>query len=305
MPVHLEILTGPDQGKTFPLGDELLHIGRGADNGAVLSDPQLGDFHATISHQEGQLALFANEANQIRVGKTLVPGQEWVAVPPEATIHLGGQTQVRVVLSPEPKSNGAPADKGAPAEKPAAPATGERRRPPKKESKRQEVARPITTRSGENAVQMGADGKFPELALSTGTGPAKPMGQRKESNPAVLFAILAASCLSTAAMLLIDFDSTTTTSSSDQAFARSRLAGFYGTDADQLEPYQVLLRRAAIEYSQGHRSQERKLLKEILSLLNSVDAAAPENLNGLTGRQTGRGKASDKELLEILQQVLN
>ena len=53
------------------------------------------------------------------------------------------------------------------------------------------------------------------------------------------------------------------------------------------------------------RAAERQLLKQVLALLNSVDAAAPENLNGLTGRQTGRGKASDQELRDLLKQVLN
>ena len=50
---------------------------------------------------------------------------------------------------------------------------------------------------------------------------------------------------------------------------------------------------------------ERQLLKQVLALLNSVDASAPENLNGLTGRQTGQGKASDQRLKDLLQQVLN
>ena len=45
-------------------------------------------------------------------------------------------------------------------------------------------------------------------------------------------------------------------------------------------------------------------LLETLAERYSVDASAPENLNGLTGRQTGRGKSSDGELEEIIQQVL-
>ena len=90
MPVLLEILTGPDQGKTFPLESELLHIGRGADNGIVLTDPQLGDFHASVSQQEGRLSLYANEAHQIRISGTLVPGQEWVAVPTDVAGDGGG-----------------------------------------------------------------------------------------------------------------------------------------------------------------------------------------------------------------------
>ncbi len=296
MPVLLEILTGPDQGKTFPLESELLHIGRGADNGVILSDPQIGDFHASVSQQQGQLSLYANEANQIRVAGTLVPGQQWVHVPPDAKIHLGGQTEVRVVESVQ--TTGA-------APEAQAPAVAERRRvAPKKESKRQ-IARPITSRGGESAVQMGADGKFPELALAAGTGPSKPHSKPREANPALLFTILAASCLSSAGLMLFDFESDTASTSQDQSFSRSQLVAFYGKDSAELEPYQKLLRRASVEYSQGNRSAERQLLKQVLALLNSVDASASENLNGLTGRQTKRGKASDKELEELLQQVLN
>ena len=296
MAVHLEILTGPDQGKTFPLDSELLHIGRGTDNGVVLNDPELGDFHASLSQQEGRLSLYANEANQIKVGGTLIPGQQWVSVPSGVKIHLGGQTEVRVTESPP-----APALTTL---DPAGPSQGERRRTPRKESKRQ-VAKPITNRTGEIAVQMGADGKYPELALATGARKSKPAGPAKESNPALLFTILAASCLSSAGLLLIDFETSSVTSSEDQATARWKLAEFYGTDSALLEPYQKLLRQAAVEESQGNRAAERQLLKQVLGLLNSVDASDPSNLNGLTGRQTKQGKRSDQKLRELLQYVLN
>ena len=301
MPVLLEILTGPDQGKTFPLESELLHIGRGSDNGIILTDPQIGDFHASVSQQQGRLSLYANEGNQIQVAGTLVPGQQWVPVPADAKIHLGGQTEVRVVDSAKATLSGA-----APASSPAAevPPAERRRAPPKKESKRQ-VARLITSRGGEASVQMGADGKFPELALAAGTDRKKATGKPKEANPALLFTILAASCLSSAGLLLVDFETSTVTSSQDQAFTRSQLAAYYGTDSSQWEPYQKLLRRASVEYSKGNMAAERRLLKQVLALLNSVDVSAPENLNGLTGRQTGLGKASDQDLKKLLEQILN
>ncbi len=305
MPVLLEILTGPDQGKTFPLESELLHIGRGSDNGIILTDPLIGDFHASVSQQQGRLSLYANEANQIQVAGTLVPGQQWVPVPTDAKIHLGGQTEVRVVESAKAAVSGtAPAASTAVPSTAVPPAAERRRAPAKKESKRQ-VARPITTRGGEAAVQMGADGKFPELALAAGTELKKTAGKPKEANPALLFTILAASCLSSAGLLLIDFETSTVSSSQDQAFTRSQLAAFYGTDSAQLEQYQKLLRRASVESSKGNRSAERQLLKQVLALLNSVDASAPENLNGLTGRQFGHGKESDQRLKELLQQILD
>ena len=295
--MFLEILSGPDQGKQFPLESELLHLGRGSDNGVVLSDPELGDFHASMSVQSGQLSLYANEANRIRVSGSPIPGQQWVSIPPGAKIHLGGQTEVCCVTvsSRDVTSNGGTSETVVP--------TSEKRRPVRKESKRQ-VARPISGRSGEAVVQLGADGKFPQLSLAAGTGPKRRAEKPKETNPALLFTILAASSLSSAALLLVDFETASAVSSSDQEFARSRLPAFYGKDSANLEPYQKLLRRAAVEHSQGNRAAERQLLRQVLGLLHSVDASAPENLNGLTGRQTGRGKSSDGELEEIIQQVL-
>ena len=65
-------------------------------------------------------------------------------------------------------------------------------------------------------MQMGADGKFPELALAAGTGPSKPHCKPREANPALLFTILAASCLSSAGLLLFDFESSTASTSQDQ-----------------------------------------------------------------------------------------
>ncbi len=298
MGLLLEILTGPDQGKKFPLEGELLHLGTGADNGVVLSDPELGDFHASLSLQQGQLSLYANESDQVRIGGTSIRGQQWVTVPPGSRVQLGGQTEVRFVsaVHDEATSGATPSESIA--------VVPERRRVAKKESKRQ-VARPITGRTGEAAVQMGADGKFPQLSLAVGAGPKRQAPRSKESNPALLFTILAASSLSSAALLLIDFETTSAVSTSDQEFARSRLASFYGSDSAKLELYQKLLRRAAVENSQGNRTAERQLLRQVLGLLHAVDASAPENLNGLTGRQTGRGKASDRELEELIQQVLN
>ena len=106
-------------------------------------------------------------------------------------------------------------------------------------------------------------------------------------------------------LLLIDFETSQVTSSQDQSTARSQLVEFYGSDSAILEPYQRLLRQASVESSQGHRSAERQLLKQVLGLLNSVDAADPANLNGLTGKQTKRGKRSDQELRELLQSLLD
>ena len=83
--------------------------------------------------------------------------------------------------------------------------------------------------------------------------------------------------------------------------ARSALTSFYGRDGADLEPYQKLLRQASVEHSQGRYREERRQYLRVLDLLNSWDATNARNLNGLTGRQTGRGKNSDRELRELLE----
>lgn len=291
MSVVLEVLSGPDQGKRFPLAGELLHIGTASDNNIVLSDPGLGEFHASLSVQGSQFSLYANQAEEIAVGEARLPRQEWVTVAADTTIRLGGSTEVRISASPADVTS------------PATPASPERRKGARKESKRQ-VAKLITNRGAEASVQLGADGRYPELALVSVTAPTKADSKPKESNPVLLFTVLAASCLSSVGLLLVDFDSPAVHSSEDKAFARSELASFYGTDSSALEPYQKLLRQAAVEYSQGDKDAERALLRQVLNLLKAVDAKDPQNLNGLTGKQTGKGKSSDDKLRKLLETVL-
>ncbi len=55
---------------------------------------------------------------------------------------------------------------------------------------------------------------------------------------------------------------------------------------------------------QGDKDAERALLRQVLNLLKAVDAKDPQNLNGLTGKQTGKGKASDEKLRKLLETIL-
>lgn len=288
MPAVLAVLSGPDQGKQFPLEGELLHIGTGRDNGVVLTDPALGEFHASLSVQPDRVSVYANESQQIVVGEACLPRQQWVPVPEDASIHLGGTTEIRIVRT---------TDSAVPS------GTAEKQRPARRESKRQ-VAKRITNRGSDTSVQLGTDGRYPELALAQIAAPAKSDGRPKESNPVLLFTVLAASCLTSVGLMLTDFENAPVNRTEDKLFARSELASFYGKDSSQLEPYQKLLRQAAVESSKGDGSAERVLLGQVLDLLKAVDAKDPENLNGLTGRQTGLGKASDDRLRKLLETIL-
>ena len=115
-------------------------------------------------------------------------------------------------------------------------------------------------------------------------------------------AVIASAVLSVALMLWSPDSGSPTTHSTRSA--REALTQFYGKDGADLEPYQKLLRQAAVEHSQGRTREERRLYLRTLDLLNSSDATSPRNLNGLTGRQSGRGKNSDRELRELLETLV-
>lgn len=291
MSAILEVLTGPDQGKRFPLDVELVHIGTGAENHVSLSDPQLGEFHASLSVRGSQLSLYANESLDVQVGETRLPKQQWIPIPATTAIRLGGTTEVRIVAVEPALSNSAPV------------ASAERRKPARKESKRQ-VARLITNRTTEAAVQLGTDGRYPELSLAHVAAPVKQDATPRESNPVLLLTVLAASCLSSIALVLTDFEGGTSPRGFDPLEARSQLTEFYGKDSAALEPYQKFLREASIDHSQGELKSERQRLMKVLDLLKAVDAKDPDNLNGLTGKQTGRGKASDQKLRALIETIL-
>ncbi|RLS55814.1 MAG: FHA domain-containing protein [Planctomycetota bacterium] len=309
--VEIEILSGPDRGKRFSLVDDLAHFGRSDDNTIPLSDTAIAEFQATIARQGQQFELYTDLASTVTINGAIVPPQQWVPLQLHSRVYLGGVTEVRLceadgesnslsreslVSEPVTAMEGTPAASRTPAPPVA-------RRPPRKESKRQ-VARLIPQSKVAEPVTLGQDGKFPELALASSS--AKPTAQRppRESNPVLLFTVLAASFLSSAGLLLVDFEARPARTRSDAAVARSQLVIFYGKDSQGQEQYQKLLRQASVEHSQGHLREEQVLLKRVLSLLNAVDTAAPDNLNGLTGRQTGRGKASDKELRELIELIL-
>ncbi|HVJ69496.1 MAG TPA: hypothetical protein VM510_16080, partial [Caulifigura sp.] len=177
-----------------------------------------------------------------------------------------------------------------------------RRRRRKGETKRQ-VARLSLDSAGAPVVQLGADGRLPEFQLSD-TPVVESEGPKDASvRPWLALAAVAASGVLSVALMLWTPDSSPQTNRAARE-AREALTSFYGKDGSQLEPYQKLLREAAVERSQGRFKEERRMYLRVIDLLNSRDATNPRNLNGLTGRQTGRGKNGDRELRELLETLI-
>jgi hypothetical protein len=156
---------------------------------------------------------------------------------------------------------------------------------------------------GEPRVQLGADGRLPELNLSEATSAAPQEADGVAVRPWLAIVAVVASTAVSALLLLWSPDPAGSSSRIHQD-AREQLKQFYGKDADNLEPYQKLLRQAAVERSQGRLGEERRMYLRVLDLLNSSDVRDPRNFHGLTGRETGRGRNSDAELRQWIETLI-
>jgi hypothetical protein len=164
-----------------------------------------------------------------------------------------------------------------------------------------QVAKFITDRPGDPLVRLGGDGKLPELALTE-----KAAARREAKAPSqsyLIWVVMAVSVLMSVGMLLIDAEPAATSRGDSRAMARAELASYYRGEVSTLQPYQIYLRNAVLAHAQGDAANERRNYFRVLDLLDAADIRDPANLNGLTGKQTGRGRSSDTDLrrqLEIL-----
>jgi hypothetical protein len=306
---RITVMTGPDEGRSFDVLQELAHIGRDEDAQIVLTDPTVARHQASIARRGGRFALFTPFDGGAHVDGAAVPADRWVWLPSMAEIQLGDETRVRFEAAANGTAVETVTEDAAAARKPAAePATKDgssstaRRRRKKSESKRQ-VARLTMDAAGAPLVQLGADGRLPEFHLSD-----TPVSENEQSNdssvrPWLALTAVGASALLSVFLMLWTPDSGAPAAQSTRA-AREALTAFYGKDGADLETYQKLLRQAAIERSQGRLKEEQRLYLKVLDLLNSWDASNPRNLHGLTGKQTGRGKNSDADLQKLLETLV-
>jgi hypothetical protein len=171
-------------------------------------------------------------------------------------------------------------------------------------ARKSQVARFITDRPGDPLVRLGEDGQLPELALSDTA--ARDAGEApREKNPLVLYGALTCSFVLSLGMLLLESPAPTAANATAKAQARQQIQEFFGAEDAGLEPHQKALRQALIESARGDSTEERRYYRRVLQMLNAADVRDPANLNGLTGRYTGRGRASDDDLRELLQILLS
>jgi len=306
----ITVTDGPDTGRAFSLNDELVHIGRGADNQVVLSDGALAEHQASIVRRQGRFAIYSPSSGAVQVDGNDIPPERWVWLPRTAMIQLGVQTVVRL------ESHESTPLESLPADSTPTPLTGRARtrksdgerarRRGRNGEHRAQVARFINDRTGEPLVKLGEDGQLPALELAE-LAEEQPRERREARNtsPLLLYGLLGCSFVATLLLLVIDPQSRSASERADAATARKTLQQFYGDPKATLLPYQKLLRQSLVDHSQGNIRDEQETYRQILRMLNSSDIRDARNLNGLTGRQSGRGRASDDELRQALLTLLS
>jgi hypothetical protein len=308
----ITVTNGPDSGRAFALSDDLVHIGRGADNQIVLNDRALAEHQASIVKRNGRFAIYSPESGAVQVDGNDIPPERWVWLPRTATIHLGAATVVRLD-SHETPVPGSPDSTPTPLTGQARPGSSSRRvdgersrRRSRNGEHRPQVARFINDRTGEPLVKLGEDGQLPALELAE-LAEEQPRERReaRTTNPVLLYGILACSFVVSLLMLVVDPQPRSADERAGQAEARLALQEFYGDPQQALLPYQSLLRQALIDHARGNRAGEREAYRSVLRLLDSSDIRSSENHNGLTGAQTRRGRASDDDLRAALLTLLS
>ncbi|MFQ5733425.1 MAG: FHA domain-containing protein [Planctomycetaceae bacterium] len=279
----------------FSVEEELVHLGRGADNQIALSDESLEDHQASIIRRNGRYAIFTPIENGVEVDGNGVPAEQWVWLPETSQIQFGKWTllQFRYRSEGRPQSNGG-GDSPAP---PARPKKAGRKRSAKPTAKKgRKVARFITDTSGDQLVRLGEDGQLPELALTESNRPAQVERKKRERSPALLYGAVVGS-LALSLLLLVFNPGNIGTSADERADALRKIARFYGEKGEP-KPYQRHLREARQARWRGDVSAERRAYQRVLDLLNSEDVMDPDNHTGLTGDKKGDGEL--RRLIGIL-----
>jgi hypothetical protein len=177
--------------------------------------------------------------------------------------------------------------------------------PVKPTRRTRQAAHFITAGETASHVQLGADGKLPDLVLREGQEREKPTEQRQGISPLVL-AAAAVSLLLSAAVLFIDVGDGGETASKQEA--RAAIKKYYTQVPGSLDttssnkPYQYYLREAIWAHRAGDYAAEAHNYRHVMDLLNNEGKS---DITGLTGRiGTVETKPSDRHLEKQLSILL-
>lgn len=278
---RLVVTHGPDRGMWFNIGEELSHVGRGRENSVILSDPAVAEHQLSIVYRNGRYALYTPLEKSVEIDGSMIPHARWVWLPESAKIRLSDKTTLQFTVGADGGTTsserpGAEQSNGSPT---AAPRKGDGAAGKKSKKKEQTVARFITDKPGEALVTLGEDGNLPELNLVEGAERAASRQEKKESNPLVIYGLVAMSLIVSVVLVLVDSEGGGS-STSDKTRARAEIREFYGADEGNLLPWQRTLREARLAASRGDRGAERRAYRRVLDQLNSEDIS---RFTGLTG----------------------
>jgi len=236
---------------------------------------------------------------EISPAKAERPGVKDTGTPP-ATHERPGLEQARREVAPEknrPRGDGAGAarvEKAAKVDTPvgtgkvATAAAGKK------------VARLILTQTAEPAWKLAPDGSLPSLHLEEDSSDEKKREVKRSSNPVLLAVVLAASLLTSLALLFVEPVPTTRSNLEELERAREELAAEYYSNLNPNTPlaeYQRLLREAHWAHSRGDHQRERQLYRQVLLLLYAEKGR--NSYTGLTG-----SRSRDERLEELLRILL-
>jgi hypothetical protein len=305
---RLTVTTGPDRGRVFELAEEMVNIGRGAQNHIPLTDLQVAEHQATLMSRNGRYAIYVLRADSVEVDGNVIPAEQWVWLPDTARIKMSAYTGLRFQYEGTREQGNGSTTAGKPKPEkpePAPPVT--KTRPGKSKAGKstnqdRKVAKFITDQGGDALVRLGEDGNLPELNLSD--SPAKKVHREKsagESSFPWAYLAVGGSLLMSVLLLLVPSEPGVSTAS-ERARARQEITEFYGQPNQEPTPWQRKLREARLAHSSGDIPGERRAYQQVLDMLNAEEFNRPGSPShiALTG-----DKGRDQQLRELIGILLS
>ena len=192
---------------------------------------------------------------------------------------------------------------------PVAPAPTVPAKPPAKTAaapqRQVQAAKFISGDATATRIDLGADGKLPELKLDAAKEMDDEAEKSKTSNPWIVIGLLGFSVLASVVMLFFE-PGASKTQSTTKAEARAFIQSYYLSKDSRDEPYQQRLRKALLAHNQGNAEEERQLYRDVLDMLHSESVQRTNK--GLTGTKAGDpppvGNANDQHLESLLSALL-
>ncbi|MFM7072012.1 MAG: hypothetical protein ACKO38_09500, partial [Planctomycetota bacterium] len=179
--------------------------------------------------------------------------------------------------------------------------------PPQPPARISQTARFIAADPSALRVQLGADGKLPELLLEDADKQQETVAEEKpqSSPPWLLMGVFAISIAMSLAMLFMEVDGGGAVGQRSQVLARTQLKQLYTGDYPPLAPYQQRVRQALQAFQRGDRDEERRLLREVLDILHAESKSRTTGITGMIDAPDPPiGNPSDRHLESLISTLL-